>query len=83
MNIKELKKDILDYDLYNLVDGVPYGKYLLTILNEGDKILIILNDNEGSASWMMDKEDFLSINTTEDLKKYINTILYYNYIKGE
>ena len=79
MDIREMKKDIIDYDLYHVVDSVPYGDYFLTILNEGDKILIVVNDNEGSASWVMDKEEFLNIKTTEELEKHINSILYYNY----
>jgi hypothetical protein len=83
MDIKEIKKDILEYDLYEVLDDIPYGDYFLTILNEGDKILIVVNDYEGSASWAMSKEEFLNIGTTEELKKHINNILYYNYIKHE
>jgi hypothetical protein len=81
MDIKEIKKDIVEYDLYEVLDDIPYGDYFLTILNEGDKILIVVNDYEGSASWAMSKEEFLNISTTEELKKHINNILYYNYIK--
>jgi hypothetical protein len=83
MDIKEMKKDIIEYDLYWVVDGIPYGEYQLTILNEDDKIIIVLDDNEGFASWAMDREEFLNISTTEDLKKHINSILYYNYIEYE
>ncbi len=83
MDIKEMKKDILEYDLYYVADNIPYGDYQLSILNEGDKILIVVNDNEGSASWAMSKEEFLNIKTTEELKKHINSILYYNYYEGE
>jgi hypothetical protein len=83
VDIREIKKDILEYDLYHVIDGVPYGDYFLTILNEGKKITILVEDVEGSASWAMSKEEFLNISTTEDLKKHINNILYYNYIKHE
>ena len=83
MDIKEMKKDIIDYNLYHVVDGIPYGEYLLTILNEGDKIIIVVHDNEGSAAWAMDKEEFLNISTTEELEKHINSIIYYNYYEGE
>ncbi len=83
MDIKEMKKDILEYNLYYLLDGVPYGDHRLTILNEGDKIIIIVDDNKGSASWAMDREEFLNISTTEELEKHINNILYYNYIEYE
>ncbi len=84
MNLKELKKDIIEYDLYEVVDDIQYGNYFLTILNEDDKILIIVRDYEGSASWVMDKNEFLNIDTTEELEKLINNILYYNYIyEGE
>ena len=83
MDIKEMKKDIIDYDLYHVVDSIPYGNYQLNILNEGDKILIVVNDNEGSASWAMDKDEFLNIGTTKELKKHINSILYYNYVEYE
>ena len=84
MDIKEIKKDILEYNLYYVVDSIPYGEYRLTILNDDDKIIIIVHDNQGSASWVMNKEDFLSISTTEELKKHINSVLYYNYIyEGE
>jgi len=83
MDIQEMKKDIIDYDLYHVVDSIPYGNYQLSILNEGDKILIVVNDNEGSASWAMDKDEFLNIGTTKELKKHINSIIYYNYIEYE
>ena len=83
MDINEMKKDIIDYDLYYLLDGVPYGNYLLTILNEREKIIIIVEDAEGFATWVTDRKDFLNISTTEDLKKHINSILYYNYTKYE
>ena len=75
----------LDYDLYYLLDGVQYGDYSLSIFNEGDKVTILIEDAEGSASWVMDKKEFLNISTTEELEKYINNILYYNYNehKGE
>lgn len=83
MDIKEMKKDILEYNLYYVVDGIPYGDYQLTILNEGGKIAIIVDDNKGSAAWIMDLEEFLSIDTTEELEKHINSILYYNYHEYE
>ena len=83
MNLKEMKKDIVEYDLYHVVDGVPYGDYQLSILNEGDKIIIVVYDNWGSAAYVMDKEDFLNIKTTEELERHINSIIYYNYIEHE
>lgn len=83
MDIQEMKKDILEYDLYHVVDNIPYGEYLLTILNEGDKVIIVVDDNQGSASYAMNKEEFLNINTNEDLEKHINSILYYNYTEHE
>jgi len=83
MNLKEIKKDIIEYNLYWVVDDIPYGDYRLTIINESDKIIIALYNDWGSVAYMMDKEDFLSISTTEDLKKHINSILYYNYIEYE
>ena len=81
MDIKEIKKDLIEYDLYYLLDDIEYGDYLLSIINEGDKILIIIHDDQGSASWVMDKEEFLNIKTTDELKTHINSILYYNYIE--
>ena len=83
MNIKEIKKDIIEYDLYWVLDGVEYGDYQLSILNEGDKVIIALYDDWGSVAYMMDKEEFLNISTTEELKKHINAILYYNYVVHE
>ena len=83
MDIKEMKKDLVDYNLYHLLDGIEYGNYQLSILNEGDKIIIVTYDDQGSASWAMSKEEFLNIKTTEELKKHINNVLYYNYIKYE
>ena len=83
MDIKEMKKDLVDYNLYYLLDGIEYGNYQLSILNEGDKIIIHISDYEGSAAWAMSKEKFLNIKTTEELKKHINAILYYNYIAHE
>ena len=78
-----MKKDLVNYNLYYLLDGIEYGNYQLSILNEGDKIIIHISDYEGSAAWAMSKEKFLNIKTTEELKKHINAILYYNYIAHE
>jgi hypothetical protein len=83
VDIREIKKDIIDYDLYYVVDGIPYGDYQLSILNEGDNIIIIVHDDKGSASWAMNREEFLNIGTIEELKKHINSILYYNYVEYE
>ena len=83
MDLQEMKKDIVEYDLYHVVDSIPYGNYQLSILNEGDEIMIIIHDDQGSALWAMSKEEFLNIKTTEELKKHINSILYYNYIEYE
>ena len=83
MDIKEMKKDLMDYNLYYLLNGIEYGNYQLSILNEGDNIIIIVHDDQGSASWAMSKEEFLNIKTTEELKKHINSILYYNYVEYE
>ena len=83
ISIEEIKKDIIEYDLYYVVDGIPYGDYLLTVINEGDKILIIISDNKGSASYTMSKEEFLNIKMTDELKQHISSILYYNYIEYE
>ncbi len=81
MDIKAIKKDILEYDLYCLLDNVAYGDYSLSIFNEDDSIIIALYDEWGAVAYIMDKDEFLNINTTEELKKRINNILYYNYIK--
>lgn len=84
ISIDDLKKDILQYDLYWVVDDIPYGDYRLTIINKDDKVIIAVYDERGSAAYAMDREEFLNINTTEELKKYINSVLYYNYIyEGE
>ena len=56
MDLQEMKKDILVYDLYEVLDDIPYGDYYLTILNENDKIIIHISDYEGSAAHVMDKE---------------------------
>jgi len=79
MDIKEMKKDLLEYDLYDLLDGVQYGDYLLNIYNGNDKIIIVVYDDKGSASWTMDRDELLNISTNEELEKIINSILYYNY----
>ena len=78
-----MKKDILEYDLYYVADDIPYGDYQLTIINEDDKIVIAVYDEWGSAAYVMDKEEFLNIGTTKELKKHINSIIYYNYIEYE
>ena len=83
MDIKEIKKDIVEYDLYQVIDDIPYGDYQLTILNEDDKIVIAVYDEWGSAAYVMDREEFLSIGTSEELEKHINSIIYYNYIEHE
>ena len=83
MNLKEIKKDIIDYDLYWVVDSIPYGDYRLTIINEDDKVIIAVYDEWGSVAYMMDKEEFLNIGTNEELERHINSIIYYNYIEHE
>ena len=83
MDIKEMKKDIVEYDLYQVIDDIPYGDYFLSIFNENDKIVIAVYDSWGSAAYAMDKKDFLTIGTTEELKKHIDSIIYYNYIEHE
>jgi hypothetical protein len=77
-------KDILEHDLYEVVDGIPWGNYLLSIYNEGDKVVIFIEDDDGAAVWAMDKAEFLSIGADEgELERLINSILYYNYIERE
>ena len=83
MDIKEMKKDIVEYDLYQVIGDIPYGDYQLTILNGGDKIIIAVYDDWGSAAYVMGRGDFLNISTTEELEKHINSIIYYNYVEGE
>ena len=83
MIIDDLKKDLLEYDLYEVVDDIPYGDYFLTIINENDKIVIAVYDEWGSAAWPMNKTEFLSIATNEELERHINNIIYYNYIEHE
>ena len=83
MDIKEMKKDIVEYDLYQVIDDIPYGDYQLSIFNEGDKIAIAVYDEWGSAAYVMDKKDFLTIGTNEELEQHINSIIYYNYIEYE
>ena len=84
MDIKDMKKDIVECNLYEIVDDIPYGNYSLTILNGNYEIMIVVYDDQGFASGTMDKEEFLNINTNEELEKLINSILYYNYIyEGE
>ena len=83
MDIQEIKKDIIEYDLYCLLDDVAYGDYSLSIFNEKNKIIIAVYDDWGSAAYAMDRKDFLNISTTEELEKYINNIIYYNYIEYE
>ena len=83
INVGELKRDLLEYNLYYLLDGVEYGDYYLSIINEDDKIIIAVYDEWGSVAWPMDKEEFLNIGTNEELEWYINNIIYYNYIEHE
>ena len=83
MDIKEMKKDILEYNLYRVIDDILYEDYFLSIFNEGDQIIIAVYDNWGSAAYVMDKEEFLNIRTNEELEQHINSILYYNYIEYE
>ena len=83
MDIQEMKKDIVEYNLYHVVDSIPYGDYQLTILNEDDKIIIVVHDSKGSAAGIIPKEEFLNIDSAKELEKHINSILYYNYIEYE
>ena len=84
MDIKEMQKDILEHDLFEVVDRMPYGEYFLSIYNtEGDHVVIFIEDAEGSATWAMDREDFLSIRTTEELERLIDSVIYYNYIERD
>ena len=81
MDIQEIKKNIIQYNLHEVVDSVPYGNYSVSIFNEGNKILIAADDYEGLATWAMDREDFLSIATNEELERLIDSVIYYNYIE--
>jgi hypothetical protein len=83
MDIKEIKKNITQYNLYEVVEGIPYGDYSLTIFSEGDRVAILVENAEGTAAWAMDREEFLSIRTTEELERLIDSIIYYNYIERE
>ncbi len=83
MDIKEMKKDLLEYGLYDLVDGAQYGDYLLNIYNGNDEIIIVVYDDQGSAAGIIIKEEFLNIDSIKELEKHINAILYYNYIEHE
>ena len=83
MDIKEIKKNIMQYNLYEVVDSAPYGEYFVTILNEGDKVLIAADDYEGLATWAMDRKEFLNIATNEELEQLIDSVLYYNYIERD
>ena len=83
MDIQEMKKDIIDYDLYWVVDSVEYDDYYLTIINESDSIIIHITDDEGSATGLISKDEFLNISTNEELERHINSIIYYNYVEGE
>ena len=85
MDIKEMQKDILEHDLFEVVDRMPYGEYFLSIYNtEGDHVVILIEDAEGSAAWAMDREDFLAYGANEaDLERLLNGILYYTYIEEE
>ena len=83
ISIERLKKDIIDYDLYWVLDDIPYGDYRLPIINEDDKVIIAVYDEWGSVAWPMDKEEFLNIGTNDELERHINNIIYYNYIAHE
>lgn len=78
MNIR----DILEYDLFEVVDRMPYGEYFLSIYNtEGNMVAILVEDAEGSATWWtMDKKEFFSFGATvEGLERLLNGILYYTH----
>jgi hypothetical protein len=86
MDIKEMRKDILEYDLYEVVDGMPYGNHFVSIFNtEGNQVAILIEDAEGTGTWWaMDKQDFFTYGATvEDLERLLNGILYYTYIEEE
>lgn len=81
INIEDLKKNLLEYDLYWLLDAVKYGDYYLTIINENDSIIIHIEDVEGFATGAISKDTFLDMVTILELEEYINAILYYNYVE--
>ena len=85
MDIKEMRRDILEYDLFEVVSNMPYGSCFVSIYNtEVDKVVIFIEDDDGSAIWAMDKKDFFTYGATvEGLERLLNGILYYNYIEGK
>lgn len=79
LNLEEIKNSI-ENNYYRVLEDENYGEYFLSIFNENEKIIIHLYDSTGSASWAIEKEEFLKIESKEDLEKLINQVLYYNWI---
>jgi len=82
INFTQVKKDIKNYDIFEVLDTKKYGNYYLNIYNESDTILIHLSDLEGYTTSKIDKKKFLEMSIS-DIKKLLNEVLYYNYIQNE
>lgn len=80
--ILEMKRDIAEYNLYELADGIEYGDYKLTVYNEGDVVSWVLEDNKGNAIGHMSKDEFMLLDANEIMSKF-NATIFYSYMESE
>lgn len=78
LKIRQLKRDIKVYELYELYEG-SYGRnYNLLLLNENENIyinIVNLKDNLQGFS-RIDKSELLEMNN-KSLFNWINSVIYY------
>jgi len=81
LNFNTAKRDIRN-GIYEVIDGEKYGDYSVSLLNEGEKSVIIIEDEEGKAVSAIDNDTLLSY-TRQDFRSLLNNILYYGYTREE
>ena len=76
--IEEMESS-LKYEMYELVEEMPYGGFLLSACNERGKIIFFLvtNDRVYSMCFSASQEEYKKM-TPRELGKWINTNIYYS-----
>lgn len=77
-DVEEILRNI-EYDLFEIF-GSDYGDYALAIFNDREKIIVLLSDSRGNAENSISKEKFIEFIRNNELEKYLNNVIYYNYV---
>ena len=84
VEIKGMQKDIIEYDLRDLADGIEINEWRLFVINDShsDSIIIQIQKDDGEAVSHIPRSLFLKMDDN-DFDALINTIIYYNYQEYE